>query len=86
MKLSLASLVVVGSTALAAPHPQRNDPGSAQSLADIIAGAVIFLTQFLSGNANGVKESLDLMNGGAASFSPNGLEEFGKLGLNPKGL
>ena len=86
MKLTLATLIVVGSTALAAPHPQHKDPGSAQSLADIIAGAVTFPTQFLSGNAKGVKQSVDLMNGGDASFSPNILKEFGKLGLNPKGL
>lgn len=81
MRLTLAPLLIVASTVLAAPYPQHKEPTSAQSLADMIAGAVTFPTQFLSGNAKGVKQSMDLMTGGAASFSPNILNEFGKLGL-----
>jgi hypothetical protein len=83
MRLTLVSLIAVASSTLAAPHPQHKEPSSAQSLADLIAGAVTFPTQFLSGNAKGVKQSIDLMNDGAASFSPNILREFAKLGLNP---
>jgi hypothetical protein len=75
-------LLIIASTALAAPHPQHKDPTSAQSLADMVAGALTFPSQFLTGNAKGVKQSLDLLNGGASSFSPNILKEFAKLGLS----
>jgi hypothetical protein len=82
MRPTLASLLIIASTAIAAPHPQHKDPTSAQSVADMVAGALTFPFQFLSGNAKGTKQSLGLISDGAGSFSPNILKEFEKLGLN----
>jgi hypothetical protein len=82
MRLTLAPLLLVATTNLAAALPQHKDPSAAQSLADLVAGAVTFPFQYLSGNEKGVKQSIGLMNDGAASFSPNFLKDLGKVGAN----
>jgi len=69
MKVSFIVLLTAATSAFAAPLPQQGTSSIAQSIQNMIEGAVGYPAAFLSGNPKAVADATAKMTGGAGSFT-----------------